>query len=64
MTNIWYQNYLGLLKSFIFAFSAPPFLVAETLHVTYEKYKIKENLLFVFGLVTVKHNNKIHVFHC
>ena len=25
----WYQNYLGLLKFFVFAFSAPPFSVGE-----------------------------------
>ena len=34
----FYQN---LLKFFVFAFSAPPFSVGETLHVAYKKYKIK-----------------------
>ena len=42
----WCQNYLGLLKKFVFAFSAPPFSVDETLHVAYKKYKIKRKLTF------------------
>ena len=33
------QNYLGLLKIFVFAFSAPPFSVGETLHVAYKSIK-------------------------
>ena len=42
----WYQNYLGLLKNFVFVFSAPPFPVCETLHVAYKKYKIKREFTF------------------
>ena len=43
MTNILVPKLFGVAK--IFAFSAPPFLVGETLHVAYKKYKTK-NLLF------------------
>ena len=46
MTNIWYQNYLGLLIFFVFAFSAPPFSVGGTLHVAYKSIKGKENSIF------------------
>ena len=49
----WYQNYLGLLKYFVFAFSTPPFSVGETLHVAYKKYKIKRK--FTFFLVNTKY---------
>ena len=41
----WYQNYLGLLKIFVFAFSVPPFSMHETLHVIYKKYEIKNKCL-------------------
>ena len=34
----WYQIYLGLLRTFIFAFSAPPFSVGETLHIAYKNF--------------------------
>ena len=40
------MNILGLLKFFVFALSAPPFSVAETLHVAYKKYKIKRKFTF------------------
>ena len=43
----WYQNYLGLLKFFVFAFSAPPFSVRERLHVAYTKYEIKRKFTFL-----------------
>ena len=44
----WYQNYLGLLKFFVFVFSAPSFSVGETLNVAYKKYKIIRKFTF-FG---------------
>ena len=58
----WYQNNLGLLKNFGFAFSAPPFSVTEPLHVAYKKYKIKRKITFLantkhYHLVSWKHQN-------
>ena len=44
-----YQHYLDLLNIFIFAFSAPPFSVGETLHIAYKKYKIKRKFTFFSG---------------
>ena len=44
----WYQNDLGLLNYFVFAFSAIPFSVGETLYVAYKKYKIKRKFT-LFG---------------
>ena len=44
----WYQNYLGLQKKIVFALSATPFSVDETLHVAYQKYKTKR-IFFFFG---------------
>ena len=38
---------MGLLKIFVFAFSAPPFSVGETLHVAYKKYNIKRKFAFM-----------------
>ena len=40
---------MGLLKCFVFTFSAPPFSVSETLHVAYKNIKEKINLLFLLN---------------
>ena len=48
MKNILESKLFGLLKFFIFAFSAPPFSVGETLHAAYKKYKIKRFFFFFF----------------
>ena len=45
----WYQNYLGLLKFSVFAFSTPPFSVGETLRVAFKRYK---NTLFSVNTCT------------
>ena len=45
--NFWCKHFLGLLKFFDSAFSAPPFSVREILHVAYKKYKIKRKFTFV-----------------
>ena len=37
---------IGLLKFLVFAFTAPPFSMGETLHIAYKKYKIKRKFIF------------------
>ena len=43
---------LGLLKTLVVVFSAPPFSVGETLHVAYKKYKIKRKFTFFVNFST------------
>ena len=54
-TNILVPNYLGLLKFFVFPFSAPPFSVVETLHVAYKKYKIKRTFTLFQEIPNIFH---------
>ena len=46
MTNILVPKLFGFAKKNVFAFSAPPFSVDETLHIAYKKYKIKRKFTF------------------
>ena len=46
MTNILVAKLFGFAKKIVFAFSAPPFELGETLHVAYKKYKIKSKFTF------------------
>ena len=43
----------GFAKIFVFAFSAPPSQVGETLHVAYNKYKIKRILIFWLNTIYI-----------
>ena len=49
ITNSLVPNFLGFAKILVFAISAPPFSVSETLHVVYKKHKIKRKFTFFFG---------------
>ena len=49
MTNILVPKLFGFAKKIVFAFTAPPFSVDETLHVAYQKYKIKRKFTFLGG---------------
>ena len=46
MTNILVPKLFGIDKKIVFALSAPPFSVGETLHVAYQRYKIKRKFTF------------------
>ena len=49
VTNTLVPKLSGFVKNFVFAFSAPPISVGETLHVAYKNYKIKRKFTFFFG---------------
>ena len=40
MTNILVPKLFGFAKTIVYAFSATPFSMGETLHIAYKKYKI------------------------